>query len=111
MSADEVLARLAEIARGDYRDYICGDGTLDIEAMVDDGKAYLIKKVNRTERHQKGGDVITRVAIEMYDSQRALETMAKHHGLLVERHEVSGAGGGPLEFFYTNDWRGAQQED
>lgn len=102
MSADEVLSRLAEIARGEHGQYIGIGGKVDLAMMIFDNKTHLIKSIKDTRHGQ---------SITFCDMQGALALIAKHHGLLVERHEVSGAGGGPLEFFYTNDWRNAEQED
>jgi len=42
MSADEVLMRLAEQARGEHGRYITTSGTVDIATLVNDKKAHLI---------------------------------------------------------------------
>lgn len=83
MTPDEVLARLAEIARGDHRHYMCIDGTLDIEQLVQDGKAHLIKSI-RPNQH---GTIY-----EFCDMQGALVQLGKHHGLFTDRidHNVKG---------------------
>ena len=49
MSADEVLMRLAEQARGEHGRYITTSGTVDIATLVNDKKAHLIKKVKETK--------------------------------------------------------------
>ena len=87
MSADEVLARLAAIARADYSKYYNESGELDVVKLIADDKAHLIKSRYETKYGMR---------TEVYDSQRALETLAKHHGLLVERREVTGKDGGPI---------------
>jgi phage terminase small subunit len=60
-------------------------------------KLHLIKKYTLDEKGK--------VSIELYDAQAALVVHAKHHGLLVERHELSGPGGGaiPLQFTQALD--------
>lgn len=96
MSADEVLMRLAEQARGDHSRYISQQGSVDIASLVNDKKAHLIKKIKET----KDG-----TEYEFYDAQSALNTLAKHHGLLIDRREISGKEGAPLQIEYVNDWR------
>lgn len=78
MSADEVLARLAEQARGEHRQYMALDGTLDIERLVEDGKAHLIKAI-------KPGQYGT--LYEFYNAQSALALIGKHHILFVDRQQ------------------------
>lgn len=43
MSREEVLARLSQEAANEQAAYIRGDGTVDLEALIGDGKAHLIK--------------------------------------------------------------------
>lgn len=88
MSADEVLMRLAEQARGEHGKYITVDGTVDIEALVTEKKAHLIKKVKET----KDG-----MEYEFYDAQSALNTLAKHHSLLTDKTEITGKNGEPIK--------------
>lgn len=88
MSADEVLVRLTEQARSDYAAYITPNGTVDMARLVNDGKAHLVKAIKETQHARN---------IEFYDAQAALMQLGKHHGLLVERTEVTGAGGGPVK--------------
>ena len=87
MTSDEVLARLAEIARGDHRHYMTEGGELDIAALVADGKAHLIKSI-RPNAH---GTVY-----EFCDMQGALVQLGKHHGLFVDRMEHTGKDGSDL---------------
>jgi phage terminase small subunit len=86
MSADEVLLRLAEQARGDHSKYLTGDG-VDMDALIADGKAHLVKAIKPTAHG---------MTIEFYDAQSALALIGKHHKLFVERHEHTGADGGEL---------------
>jgi phage terminase small subunit len=82
MSADEVLQRLADQARGDASDYLTIDHNivmLDLEKMKADGKTHLIKRYSDT----KNGTVI-----ELYDAQAALVHIGRHHGLFVDRKEI-----------------------
>lgn len=111
MGGDEVLARLADHARSTADDFITvyesplhdivgqpildRDGnaivryfpSLDLEKARQRGMLHLIKKVSYTAHGP---------SVELYDAQAALALLAKHHGLLVDKTEVSGPGGGPI---------------
>ena len=87
MSADEALIRLSEMARGEWGKYVTETGALDIGQLVRDGKGYLVKKIRETKDGRE---------YEFYDAQRALVDIAKAHGVFVERHEHTGADGGPI---------------
>jgi phage terminase small subunit len=100
MSADEVLMRLAEHARGDINDMLSDSGELDIEKARLLKKTHLIKKVTnrRMERSSDKGEYVETVTVvELYDAQSALTLLGKHHGLFTERQEISGPNGGPVE--------------
>ena len=86
MSAEEVLMRLAEQARGDHAKYTTSAG-IDMKMLVNDGKAHLVKKYVKTP---------TGTTAEFYDAQAALTLLGKHHKLFTERHEITGEAGGPL---------------
>ena len=83
MTADEVLARLAEQARGSIEDCLTfpnGATTpmLDLEKARRIGKLHLVRSL----RPGKFG-----VAVELYDAQAALALLGRYHGLFIERHE------------------------
>lgn len=78
MSANEVLMRLGEQARAEYSQYLEANGTVDLAKLLNDKRAHLIKGIKETRYGQQ---------IEFYDSQTALNLLAKHHGLLTERIE------------------------
>lgn len=80
MSADEALTRLTEHARGAHGDYITSEGRVDVERLVADGKAYLIKAVKET----KYG-----LILEFPDAQTALLNIGKQHGLFSDQHVVT----------------------
>lgn len=82
MPADEVLARLAEHARGDIGAFIATgeDGMPSGFSLASDRPLHRVKKVTVTD---KGW------SFEMYDAQAALVHLGKHHGLFIERHEHS----------------------
>ena len=76
MSSGEVLARLAEQARGEGGHYLNGEGGLDLNRLIEDGKTHLVKAIRPT---QAG------LVIEFYDAQSALIHIGKHLGLFTER--------------------------
>ena len=76
MSADEILARLEDQARGDWGALLDESGSIDLSKAVKEGTTHLIKAVTReTTRHGE------RVRVEMHDSQRALALLMKPSGL------------------------------
>ena len=80
MGADEVLARLSDQSRASVAPFLRTDeqGNPTGFNLGPDRPTHLVKKVAITD---KG------ISFEVYDAQAALALMAKHHGLLVERHE------------------------
>ena len=85
MSADEVLQRLATIARGEMTDFVTADGgpvQLDLRKAAQAGKLGLLKSFKRDARGT--------VTIELHDPVRALELIGKHHALFTEKTEHSG---------------------
>lgn len=89
MSADEVLTRLADHARGSIAPFLFTTSAGEPIGfnLSPDRPLHLVKKVSITD---KGA------SIELHDSQTALALLGKAHGLFVERTEVSGPGGGPI---------------
>lgn len=76
MSADEILARLEEQARGDWGELLDESGNVDLSKAVREGQTHLIKSITReTTRHGE------RVRVELHDSQRALALLMRPHGL------------------------------
>lgn len=107
LSADEVLARLGDMARADMRDFIkafeIGEKTavlVDLGKALEEGKTHLIKKL---KYNAQGG-----LEIELHDSQSALEKLGRHHNLFKDSVEHSGEVGLKVEF--VNDWRGSDSE-
>lgn len=109
LSADEVLARLSDMARADMRDFIkpidVGNDRIvmlvDLGKALADGKTHLIKKV---KYNAQGG-----LEIELHDPQAALEKVGRHYGLFKDSVEHSGEVGLKIEF--VNDWRDTNKDD
>ena len=77
MDAAEVLARLAQQARGEQYRYLCEDGTVDLAGLIGSGLAHMVKGTH----WDRNGNL----TIEFYDAQSALVHIGKHLGLFTER--------------------------
>jgi len=95
LSANEVLVRLAEHARADYKDFLAvaenGDIALNMEKA--EGKTHLIKRVTqrRTVRTTKDTQIDeTVLSVELHDAQAALVQLGKHHKLFTDNVQQSG---------------------
>jgi phage terminase small subunit len=77
MTQDEVLARLAAIARGNVCDFTDGRGVVVLKAMK--AHSYAVKKVS----WNKDGSC----SVELHDGLRALEIIGKALGMFSERNE------------------------
>ena len=105
MSANEVIKRLGEHARGTFEPFLTlyPDGeTIAVNLTTEKAQAHihLIKKISqrkvtRTKGYETTEDVT--LTIEIHDPQAALNTLAKHHGLLTDKTEITGAGGSPIQ--------------
>lgn len=106
MSANEVLNRLAQHARGDIDDYLNDTGNFDLEKARQARRTKLIKKL-KTRTTQKSGDdwesTTVEVEFELYDAQAALVQIGKHHKLFADRTEITGDGGGPIQHKNVTD--------
>lgn len=102
MKADEILQKLTEIAQGSMGDFLDVSSMafqIDLKKAQEQGKLGLIKRVRQkttTICKDGGGDVEqNHIEIELLDQLKALEMLAKYHGLLVDKHEIKTAG--PVE--------------
>lgn len=105
MTADEVLMRLADHARGsmdDFLDITPSGPAFNFQVAADKKKLGLIRKLKTKTRCYviKDDDAPvteTDVEFELYDAQAALALIGKHHKLFVDRTEVTGKDGQPLK--------------
>lgn len=88
MSADEVLMRIADEARGDMGEFWSiradGDPVLDLVSAQERGKLHLIKKLKVKTTTRTIGDIdvtIKEVDFELYDAQAAKRMIGQHHKL------------------------------
>lgn len=112
MSADEVLCRLSDIAKGDIADLmdITSAGfTFRLLVKDENGNRVvnpntkLIKKIKQKVTTTLGkGDSddreIIETELELYSAQEALNTLGKYHKLFVDRTELTGKDGNKVVF-------------
>ncbi len=92
MSADEVLVRLAAMARADISDFVSfvpgvKGPYIDLEKANAAGKLGLVKKLKYNEL---GG-----IEFELYDAQAALVQLGKVHKLFTDKQEINATVDGP----------------
>jgi hypothetical protein len=111
MSADEVLCRLSDIARGDIADLmdITSAGfTFRLLVKDENGNRVvnqntkLIKKIKQKVttilgKGESDDREIIETELELYSAQEALNTLGKYHKLFVDRTELTGKDGGAIE--------------
>jgi hypothetical protein len=81
LSANEVLARLAEIARGSVEDVLDGNGKFNYKAAKKAGTLSLIKKLKFTD----GG-----IEFELHSAHDALRDIGKYHKMFTDNVQHSG---------------------
>lgn len=112
MSANEVLARLTEIATGRITDFLDEDGAFSLKVTKQRGKDHLLKKLKikrstkKVESYPEGREderetietalMHEDVELEMYSAHEALRDLGKFHKLFAERIEHSNPDGSPL---------------
>ena len=89
INAALVLEELALLARADMADCVNPDGSVkSLHVMSPEARRAIAE-------YRIQGDKAT---IKLHDKARALNLLAQHLGLLIERHEHTGKGGGPIQF-------------
>lgn len=111
MSADEVVARLSDIARGDIKDLMRISSVgyeLELLSKDDEGNfrvnphTKLIKKIKQKvttimPRTEDGEEKeIVETDLELYSALDALALLGRHHKLFTDKTEVTGKDGGVI---------------
>ena len=103
MSADEVLLRLGDMARGDIGEFLSIGGMsfdLSLKQAQELGITHLIKRVKQRTiiTQKKDGDEEENhyIEIELHDSQSALVHLGKHHKLFTDKTEITGKDGNAI---------------
>lgn len=101
ISADRVLAEYAKLAFLDIRKAFDENGRLKPIHEIDDSTAAAIAGIEAEELFEGRGEDRERIGtlrkIKLSDKRAALADVAKHLGMFVDRHEHTGADGGPIE--------------
>ncbi len=84
MSAHEVLMRLGDMARASLADF---SKVTELKDLKNHPKAHVVKKLKVTKTILLGDVEKITTEIELYDAKSALDTLAKHHGLLADKQE------------------------
>ncbi len=111
VTQDRVVKELAMLGFSDLKNYITIDpltGAIQakgFEAMPP-GESRALKAIKedraiKEDADGKGVTVYDKVSFTMHDKIRALEILARHLGMLVERHELMGDSGGPIKIEYV----------
>jgi len=89
MGADEVLARLSDIAGGTMDDFIDPDSlSVDLRQAASNGKLHLVKKIKYVTVTKDDSQVET-TEFELYSAHEALRDLAKYHKLLTTQIEIA----------------------
>jgi len=111
VTQDRVVKELAMLGFSDLQHYITIDkltGAIQAKGFEDmlPGESRALRSIKedraiKEDADGKGVTVYDKVSFTMHDKIRALEILAKHLGMLVERHEVTGEDGGPVQIEYV----------
>lgn len=99
LTADSILGELLRIAKVDISQAFEEDGNLRPLSDIPEDVRRAVAGIEIDDRWEGKGEDATRYTVKklkFWDKNRALELLAKNLGLLVERHEHTGKGGGPL---------------
>jgi phage terminase small subunit len=118
MSANEVLARLSDIASGKIADLMDEEGRFDLKLAKQRKKDQLLKKLKikrfskQVDSHAEGGEekeiietslITEEVEFEMYSAHEALRDLGKYHKLFTDKTEHTGKDGGPIRITRAED--------
>lgn len=97
ITAEEVQARLSELAQVGYAPYLryspaTDELSVDLETLLADGKGHLIKGITYT---RTGTDTAVQV-VEFFDAYKALVDIGRVHGIFTDRTDLT-SGGEPLQ--------------
>ena len=106
VTQDMVLKELKILAQSDIQDYLevveqypgTKDGRLKLKLFAE-------MKGNATRAIKSISEHVTKDGIQLkfklHGKEKSLEILAKHLGMLIERHEVTGEDGGPVKIEYV----------
>ena len=103
ITADKVLKELALLGFANMEDYIRigtnGDPYIDLSELTREQAAAISEVAVDDYVDGRGKDAreVKKVRLKFHDKKGALVEIGKHLGMFVERHELTGKDGGPIE--------------
>ncbi len=95
ITQDQVLKEYARLALSDMRHLMAWDAagvSLKTSADLTDDEAACVAEVSQTTTKEGGT-----LKLKVHDKKGALDSVARHLGMFIERTEHSGPGGGPIQ--------------
>lgn len=97
VTVDRVLEEIAVIGFSDLRDYAVTDaGKMTTTFGAPPGASRAVRAIKRRRKVTEEGAEITTVEFQLWDKDANLRLLAQHLGIAVQRHEHTGANGGPI---------------
>ena len=115
ITVDRIARELALIGFSNMLDYVTPqeDGTayVDLSALTRDQAAAIseVTVESYTEGHGEGAVPVKRVKFKLSDKRSALVDLGKHMGMFVQKHEITGKDGGPIETKDVSDTEAARR--
>lgn len=98
ITVDRVLIEYGKLAFADRRKLFNENGTLKPLSEIDDDVAACIEGVKIKTLHDKDGDETGQlIELKLADRKGSLDSIGRHLGMFVDRKEITGANGGPIE--------------
>lgn len=101
VTVDRVVAEYSKLAFFDIRKAFYSDGSMKPLTEIDDDTAAAIASLEVNELFDGSGLDRARIGetkkVKFTDKKAALDSLGKHLGMFIERSEVTGKGGGPIE--------------
>lgn len=88
LSANEVLARLSDMAYADIRNFATIESPADLLKPKYRGKTHVIRKFKKTVTITRKGDEITTTELELYDARQTLVDIGRHYSLFTDKFKV-----------------------
>lgn len=107
ITADQVLQELAKIGFANMKDYIrttdAGDAFVDLSELNREQAAAISEVTVEDFVDGRGDDArdVRKIKFKLSDKRAALVDMGKHLGMFIERKELTGKDGGPIEVSET----------
>lgn len=89
MSADEVLARLSDMARADISEFVDVSRPGDLADEKYKGKTHVIKKIKRKITRDQYGREFEEMELEFYDARQTLVDLGRYHKLFTDKIEIT----------------------